>query len=1776
MARESGESRAEQGADDKFAVSAPQVSLPKGGGAIRGIGEKFAANPVTGTGSMTVPLFTSPGRSGFGPQLSLSYDSGAGNGPFGLGWNLSLPSITRRTDKGLPRYEDQDGSDIFILSGAEDLVPTLIEVSPGQWIRDQSHRDGYLVTQYRPRVESLFSRIERWARTSDGDTYWRSISKDNVTTFYGRTPESRIADPEHPARIFTWLICQSDDDQGNCIVYEYVAEDSSAVSLLDVNERNRSATGRSANRYPKRIKYGNEPCRLVEPDIAKLSWLFEVVFDYGEGCYIPQPGDAEGREFVAASLDGHQPWPMRQDPFSRYRAGFEIRAYRLCRRVLMFHHFADELGTPDYLVRATELDYLESPVASFITGITQSGFVKQNDGNYLKRSMPPVEFEYSQAHIEQQVHEVDPDSLANLPASIDGQYYRWLDLDGEGVQCVLAEREGAWYYKRNLSPLTFGFVGDQPSTTARFEPVSELAKLPGLAATLSRRHQFLDLAGDGQLDCAVLDRPVAGFFKRTQDEDWDDFRTLLFTPNVDWADPNLRFVDLNGDGLVDVLITEDDVFTWYPSLAEVGFDAAIQVPKARDEEDGPAIVFADGSQSIFLADMCGDGLTDIVRIRNGEVCYWPNLGYGRFGRKVTMDQSPWFDAPDLFDPRRLRLADIDGSGTIDIIYLAADGANLYFNRSGNRFGAAEFVALLPRLDDLSAIQALDLLGNGTACLVWTSSQPGDAGRSMRYVDLMGGQKPYLLVRTRNNLGAETRIFYAPSTKSYLTDRQAGRPWATKLPFPVHVVERVEIRDQISRNRFVTRYAYHHGHYDGVEREFRGFGMVEQQDTEELGSLSQTGTFPDATNVDAASYVPPMLTRTWFHTGAYPRGEQISRVFADEYYRESDLSDGVIGLTDEETAAMQLPDTVLPPDLAGDEFREAVRSLKGAVLRREIYALDGTDKSDRPYSVFEQNYTIKKLQPFGDNRHGVFFTHARESIDFHYERTLYQVGVRQLADPRVAHSMVLAVDDFGNTLESVSIAYGRRHDDPDQLLTDADRTVQNTLRATFALNAYTNPILAPDAYRPALPAEARTYELLKVVPTGDDPDITNLFGFEEMAGLVSQASDGQHDLPYEDIDAAGGTENHPYRRLIEHVRTLYRKDDLSAGLLLGTAESLALPFESYKLAFTPGLLSVYRRNGQDLLPDPVNMLRDEGGYVLSDDKKTEGLFPSSDESGLWWIPSGQVFFSPDPADTPGEELANAQPNFFLPRRFRYPFGNSTTVLYDVHDLLPLETNDAVHNKVTVGERHTDGIIANGNDYRVLGPALVTDPNGNRSQVVFDGLGLVVGTAVMGKPAEHLGDSLAGFVADLTQAQIDDFLTAPNPHIPAPMLLGVATTRILYDLDRFRTTREANPDDPTKWQPGFAATLARETHLNDPLPPGGLKIQISFSYSDGFGREIQKKAQAEPGPLVPGGPVADPRSVASGWTIFNNKGMPVRQYEPFFDDTYEFKFGVSVGVSPILFYDSGGRVVTTLHPNHTWEKVLFDPWRQESWDVNDTVLVTDPKTDPDIGDFFRRLPATDYLPNWFTRRQGGALGPEEQVAATKAAMHANTPAVAHADPLGRTFLAIAHNKFKYSDTPLADPPIEESHRARTLFDIEGNQREVIDANDRIVMGYDYDMLGKHIHQTSMEAGERWMLNDVAGRPLYAWDSRDHQLHTGYDDPLRRPTDVFLSEGGGTALLVGHTIYGESQPIPETNNLRGKVVQLFDQAGVVTNDKYDFKGNLLATRRQLAHEYRATLDW
>jgi hypothetical protein len=500
---------------------------------------------VTGTGSLSVPIATSQGRSGFGPQLSLSYDSGSGNSPFGFGWNLSLPSITRKTDKGLPQYRDGEESDVFILSGAEDLVPVLVE-SAGQWRRETSVRTvagvAYGIQRHRPRIEGLFARIERWTNQADpSETFWRSISKDNITTWYGKTTESRIVDPDDPTHVFSWLLCESYDDKGNAIAYEYKPENAEAIDLCQSHERNRTERTRAANRYLKRIKYGNRlPYFPIlaehQPPIPlPAEWLFEVVFDYGE--HHPD---------VPSSTDPNM-WSCRNNPFSSYRSGFEVRTYRLCQRALMFHHFPNEPDVgADCLVRSTDFTYsyeedpssARNPIFSFLRSVTQSGYRRHN-GGYLKKSLPPLEFEYTQPVVDETIHEVNPESLENLPYGLDNTRYQWIDLDGEGLSGILTEQAEGWFYKRNLSPINVQHERGHETVAARFGPIELIAEKPSLGALSRRRQQFIDLAGDGQLDLVDLEAPTPGFYERTQDESWKTFTLFVSLPILNWNTPDL-------------------------------------------------------------------------------------------------------------------------------------------------------------------------------------------------------------------------------------------------------------------------------------------------------------------------------------------------------------------------------------------------------------------------------------------------------------------------------------------------------------------------------------------------------------------------------------------------------------------------------------------------------------------------------------------------------------------------------------------------------------------------------------------------------------------------------------------------------------------------------------------------------------------------------------------------------------------------------------------------------------------------------------------------------------------------------------------------------------------------------------------------------------------------------------------------------------------------------------------------------------------------------------
>ncbi|MBK7503120.1 MAG: hypothetical protein IPI14_11290 [Polaromonas sp.] len=429
--------------DNKAIGKSSSINLPNGGGAIRGISEKFSTNPVSGTASLTVPLPISVARN-FQPDLALSYDSGSGNSAFGLGWNINVSSIGRKTDNGLPEYLDYQDSDTYTLGGAEDLVPYL-EASNTDWLEKIYTRvlvgKSWEVKLYRPRIESIYSKIERWRDEESNIIWWRTVSTSNVTTVYGFHEDACIFEPDNRAKTFRWMVDFIYDDKGHLTQYQYKRENASGVDFSQANEQHRLHENFS-QLYLKKILYGIKQSRLksniydedlLSHTFAVSDFHFQTVFDYGDHADLPN-GSVSNEPDI-------ETWPSRLDAFSNYRAGFEIRTYRRCQRIMLFHDFP-ELGNQPALVKALVLQYDHSTDGfSFLTSIESVGYKNNASGNVESARMPKIEYAY-QPHVwNEQLSTVDAISLENIPAGVDGQQYQWLDLYGEGLNGILTEQK---------------------------------------------------------------------------------------------------------------------------------------------------------------------------------------------------------------------------------------------------------------------------------------------------------------------------------------------------------------------------------------------------------------------------------------------------------------------------------------------------------------------------------------------------------------------------------------------------------------------------------------------------------------------------------------------------------------------------------------------------------------------------------------------------------------------------------------------------------------------------------------------------------------------------------------------------------------------------------------------------------------------------------------------------------------------------------------------------------------------------------------------------------------------------------------------------------------------------------------------------------------------------------------------------------------------------------------------------------------------------------------
>lgn len=1435
-------------------------SLPKGGGTLSGMGESLSAAGPDGTASMAVPLPISVGR-GFAPELALSYSSAAGNSAFGMGWDCHLPAFRVRTSAGTPRYL---GEDTLLGPDGEVLVP-VVDASGSPLERtDILGSLTCRVTRWQPRIVNSIDRIEYWQPlVAAQQAFWVILAADGQRHLFGRTPAARVSAPQDGTRIAEWHLEESVNPLGEHICYHWQADNSAGCDDAELTLH----PAANAQRYLTKVSYGNiQPSQTFMLAGGSLpdddAWLFHLVLDYGErsdSLYEVPPYTAD-RE-----------WACRPDSQSRYEYGFEVRTRRLCRQVLMYHRLQALAGQTvkdeePALVSRLILTHELNASAALLLSVRQ--IAHEADGTPVTRA--PLEFDYQRFVPEMNTEWQPATQLGNLNA---WQPWQIVDLYGEGIPGILyLDSPGAWWYREPVRD-----AGHEDAIA--YTHAVTLPQLP----VQQNDAVLMDINGDGLLEWAVMSTALRGYHGLQPERTWTSFIPLSAIP-LEYFHPQAQFADIAGAGLPDLtLIGPRSVRFWaseresWSSAEEMAHTTGLPLP----------VPGRDARHLVVFSDMAGSGKTHLTEISHNTVRYWPNLGHGAFGEPVTM---PGFlIEEETFNPERVYMADLDGSGTSDLIYARHTHLELYLNESGNRFSAPLVVSFPDgvRFDDTCRLQVADIQGLGVSSILLTL--PHMQVKHWR-LDLVT-RKPLLLNAINNNMGAETELGYRSSAQFWLDEKaQAaadGRTVRSYLPFAVHLHSRTLIRDEISGNCLTSRCVYRHGVWDSREREYRGFGCVEQIDTDISATASQ----------GSLSAAPaPARKISWFATGV----AAIDARLPDEFWSgDKQVFPGFTTRFTRFDTAKSMDEVIIPD---AEQRYWLNRALKGTLLRSELYGEDGTALANVPYSVSEYRPQARLLSGIIELVPSVLPL-ILESRDWQYERIV--------SDPRCDQQTVLRFDELGLPCDRLSIAYPRRNKPtdspystalPEGLFDASYDEQQQYLRMSRSRSTFhslsTDTIWMPGladtsrldiAERSAdsIPAAGVTLEWClgsgKRALPGNEP--------KEYAGHTRTLYTGKNNLPdFPPLIAATETAELDTPAL-SAFDTILSPESLAVLLAHSGRYQAAVPFDNALSVYVSQQeLTTYA--GADAFYRPLSQRQTTltGATVLKWDTHYCAIVSSTDAAGL---------------------SVHAVYDY----RFLTPVS-----LRDSNDNLSLIQADALGRVITSRFKGTENGREQGYTFPEAEPVAFIAPSS-----VEEALALMPGIPVAGLQV----------YCPLSWMPVADAAQAAEEITEDGYVLRLASQR--------RHGRLLVPDG----MPPHTMSIITDRYDNDPQQ----QLRQTVSFSDGFGRLLQAAVRQETGEawqrndtgaLVSGesGPVStktDFRWAVTGRAEYDSKGQIVRAYQPYFLNSWQYVSDDSARrdmYADTHTYDPVGREVNVVTAKGGIRRTLFTPWFVVSEDENDT--------------------------------------------------------------------------------------------------------------------------------------------------------------------------------------------------------------------------------------------------
>ncbi|SEO98242.1 RHS repeat-associated core domain-containing protein [Luteibacter sp. UNC138MFCol5.1] len=742
----------------------------------------------SGQTSLVIPLPLS--RADGAPDVSLVYRHSSTDGVFGLGWRLSLPSLRRESDRGLPTFTDEDR---VLAPDGEPLL--LVENSTASSFRGIALGATYDVRRFRPRTERDHTRFERW--TGAGDDFWMLHSPDGTLHVFGRHANARLADPASPSHVAEWRLEESIGSHGERVAYVYTAEDASGAP-----EDGRDTT---AARYLTHIRYGNAnatdlPLCLV--DATDDAWRFELVLDYGQRTLSVDevPGYAADHE-----------WPSREHPIADAHYGFEHRQFRLCRQFLMFHRFS-ELGEQPVLVRRMLLHYAPTERHARVCRVDRFAYGLSG----IPERAAPMTFDWTTFDATQGG---DRESPPFPGTAASGSAF--LDALGEGVPGVVWQATTGRLFAEPVR------AEDGDADAIAYAPLRPLP-MPALSRPGTSPGRFygggpwhsIDISQDGRADWVTSFGPIHGFHAAAGLARWEAFRPFSHAP-TEGDTAFAWWVDIDRTGRGAYVTVHPNGIRVVPLEDDGGFGA----PRFVDHA-GERLPAAGGTDIVAFGPMLCAGANDLVRVApDGTVDAWGDRGGGAFAPRHRPGALTT-DRPLI--ARHTHLVDIDGDGWVDIVHATVEGLVIWLNRGGHGF-TDPVVRPWPAgvlFDDGCSLgfSDVDARGGMTAIL----AVPARGGRTACEWRMdIGMPFPWRLYRTNNHRGAVTSVTLRRSAQEWLDAKRDGASAGSSLlPYSVDIVKRVDVVDDVSGLHYRRTMTYRDGYHDASDRTFAGFRRVD--------------------------------------------------------------------------------------------------------------------------------------------------------------------------------------------------------------------------------------------------------------------------------------------------------------------------------------------------------------------------------------------------------------------------------------------------------------------------------------------------------------------------------------------------------------------------------------------------------------------------------------------------------------------------------------------------------------------------------------------------------------------------------------------------------------------------------------------------------------------------------------------------------------------------------------------------------------------------------------